>query len=180
MLPATATARVFRARWRSPCDPGPTCRSWASPTRGDAGRGFPWALKADYVDPDEAESHRALVDWGDGQSGADVPISEEEDEGPFLNRGLGRGTVTGRHTYDAIGTRSLRVCVNDKDALEGCATADVEVKDLIDLEVFNTLAEDLEQSSGDPGWSVGDELDFTIRVANRKPRRLGGTRRDER
>lgn len=138
------------------------------------GRGFPWSLKADFVDPDPAEQHRAFVDWGDGTGGADVPIGEDNDEGPFLNAGLGRGTVTGRHTYQGSSDRTVRVCITDKDDLEGCADADIDVRDLIDLEVLNTLAEDLEDASGRPGWSVGDELSFTLRVANRKPEGWAG------
>jgi hypothetical protein len=74
-----------------------------------------FGLAVTWTDPGRADTHRAVVDWGDGAS------AERE--------GITDGRVAFSHVYRSVGTRSVVVRVEDGDggADEVRFTADVEL-----------------------------------------------------
>jgi sugar lactone lactonase YvrE len=57
---------------------------------------------ASFVDPDPSDTHSALIDWGDGTTGAGV-VSETE----------GGGKVSGTHIYEENGVYTITITVTD-------------------------------------------------------------------
>lgn len=90
----------------SPIEPG-----------GVALAGLEITLEAGFSDPATLDTHTATIDWGDGSSvllGAVTP---------------GIGTLSGNHVYEAPGSYTISVCVEDNVAAEGCAARTLLVVD---------------------------------------------------
>ena len=88
-----------------------------------AGFGAPFVLDpAPYVDPGFFDTHTATVDWGDGTVTAATVSPDTVVPGMPVS-----GTVTGGHTYAAIGTYTVEVCVTDDDGESGCDSFVLEV-----------------------------------------------------
>jgi hypothetical protein len=97
------------------------------------GLGFTFSLKVDVFDPDQGDTHKAQVDWGDGvvddegaitldgqvkndgalQADGTIPDNVEA-TGPILKLGSsGQGTVNFSHAYTKTGTYLVTTCVWD-------------------------------------------------------------------
>ena len=66
------------------------------------------AVSATFTDGDVADTHTALVDWGDGTTSAGI-VTEPAS---------GAGTATGAHSYAAAGVYTVSVTVTDQGSLE--------------------------------------------------------------
>ncbi len=64
--------------------------------------GQPINLNIAFTDPGQADTHSAMVDWGDG-FGGDINVNQ------------GTRSVTGEHVYELPGTYQARVAVTDDD-----------------------------------------------------------------
>jgi hypothetical protein len=84
-----------------------------------AGLGFPVDLTAELDDIDVGDTHRVVIDWGDGA--VDVQAEDIED-GPVVAQGATGAVIMARHTYLGQGQRTARVCVTDAPA-SGFGTA---------------------------------------------------------
>lgn len=73
-------------------------------------------LTAAISDPGTADTHTAIVDWGDGTT---APAMVQES--------LGSGTLTASHAYDAAGVYRVRATVTDDDGAAADATLDAVV-----------------------------------------------------
>lgn len=73
-------------------------------------------LSATFTDAEIADTHTAVIDWGDGTTS--IGVVDEED---------GSGTVTGSHIYADNGSYTVTVYVTDNHDTVGSATATVTV-----------------------------------------------------
>ncbi|MFP3853498.1 MAG: PKD domain-containing protein [Anaerolineales bacterium] len=76
-------------------------------------------LQADFTDPGLADTHTAVVDWGDGNSG-EVAVSQQ----------AGGGSLSASHVYGDNGDYAITVTVTDDDGASGSDQATVEVANL--------------------------------------------------
>ncbi len=74
-------------------------------------------ILASFTDTDALETHTATIDWGDGTPPEAGVVSEAD----------GSGTVSGSHTYSAIGTYNVLVTVTDSLGNSGSDTVAVTV-----------------------------------------------------
>ncbi|MBI1293414.1 PKD domain-containing protein [bacterium] len=74
--------------------------------------GGPVTVTATFADPGSADTHTAIVDWGDSSSANGV---------------IDGGTISAGHTYTATGVFSVEICVTDDDSGQGCDTLTVTV-----------------------------------------------------
>lgn len=79
--------------------------------------GSPVNILASFTDTDALETHTATIDWGDGTPPEAGAVSEAD----------GSGTVSGSHTYAAIGTYTVLVTVTDSLGNSGSDTVVVTV-----------------------------------------------------
>lgn len=91
----------------------------------DVGVGYARTFQATLADPDVADSHRLVVDFGDGTviqqgaAGSEVTIAETA---------LGSAVLTARHTYTTAGNYTLRFCVSEgvpAPVIANCGSAGV-------------------------------------------------------
>jgi hypothetical protein len=76
--------------------------------------GEPVGLKARFSDEDQEDVHSAVITWGDGTS-----------QQGTVNGAA--GTVSGSHLYQAAGTFTVKVCVEDQRGGKGCDSTVVNV-----------------------------------------------------
>lgn len=118
---------------------------------------------AAFADPGTADTHTALVDWGDGTVEKATPT----------RTGPGSGTVSGAHLYADDGAFPVRVCVTDDDGGAGCDTLTASVSNRppvvvqaggpVDLHRWRP-EEILSCYDGPAGWQVaGDGASVTQR-----------------
>lgn len=69
---------------------------------------------ATFSDPGTLDTHTATIDWGDG-TGPMAGVVAENPFGPPGSTSGADGTVSGSHTYAAIGTYTVMVTVTDDD-----------------------------------------------------------------
>ncbi|MEO1058086.1 MAG: PKD domain-containing protein, partial [Actinomycetota bacterium] len=69
---------------------------------------------ASYTDPGVADTHTAIIQWGDGTTS---------------NGTASGGEVVGSHTYASAGSYDVEVCVGDDDGGVGCTELQVDVAD---------------------------------------------------
>ncbi len=128
-----------------------------------AGRGVRYTLSIAVRDPDELDEHSVEVDWGDGTVETTGEILPDGTiTGPLIdfNPG-GDGLITGSHVYTDTGSYTLEVCATDAAGATGCTQFVVDVVDMTDLAVFETVASLTVQ--------IGQPLLFSIGVSNFLP-----------
>jgi hypothetical protein len=76
------------------------------------------AAEVSFTDQGAADTHTAVLDWGDGTTDDPAALVEPSGAAP--------GLVSGVHAFSEPGDHQVRVCVTD-DADTGCAAADVTV-----------------------------------------------------
>ena len=78
----------------------------------------PASLTATMTDPGVDDTHTATVDWGDGGGAQAVSVTPT---------GPDTAEVTDTHTFAALGTFVVEVCVTDDDGGVGCALTSVGI-----------------------------------------------------
>jgi CSLREA domain-containing protein len=140
------------------------------------GRGFMAAFTVEYSDPDEAELHTVVIDWGDGEVELEGKALEDGTiTGPLLLQSTrdASGMVTANHVYTTSGNYTMQICVTDNmEMVEDekqptaastttCKEIAVSVMDMVDLTV------DLDSAHNPLG--PADPLVFTAKVLNQAP-----------
>lgn len=74
-------------------------------------------MTSTFTDAGVADTHSAVVDWGDGTAPQNLTITAQP----------GAGSVTASHTYGDNGTFTVRVTVTDDDSLSGSGVTTVTV-----------------------------------------------------
>ena len=146
-----------------------------------AGRGFPVVVMAEYVDDGGPTAADAFTDWGDGavdSQGDFYDPDGPEGEGPpqltgtKINepvQGIGEGNLLAKHTYDAVGSNQLQVCLNTDGVTNVCEEQTVVVSDLVSLAL--TIGED-------PDETTNSFIDIDVRLENAQPEGWSGLNAD--
>lgn len=87
-------------------------------------------VKASFTDVGVADTHSAVVDWGDGTTPQTVTLTEQG----------GKGSLTATHIYGDNGTFTVKVTVTDDDTLTGTASTTVTVTNTIPTVGINRSA----------------------------------------
>lgn len=101
--------------------------------------GEPLELAVTFTDPGLADTHTAVVDWGDGPPQALAMV-----------QGAGSGSVAASHVYSQAGFRLISACVVDDDGGRGC--------DLVEVEVLGVPRPDLVVTAIDAAGVTTDPL----------------------
>jgi hypothetical protein len=78
--------------------------------------GTPLGVSASFTDPGVADTHTAMIDWGDATESSAVVVER-----------AGSGSISGSHTYAAAGVYRVSVSVVDKDGGMGRSALDMVV-----------------------------------------------------
>ncbi len=85
----------------------------------DIGRGYEVLVEAAFDDPDPADQHTIVANWGDGT--VDPEGEQLEDgtlTGPVLDQSVGgNGYVRAPHTYTSVGNFQMEFCATDQVVL---------------------------------------------------------------
>jgi hypothetical protein len=78
--------------------------------------GTPLGVSASFTDPGVADTHTAMIDWGDATASSAVVVEHD-----------GSGSISGSHAYAAAGVYRVSVSVADKDGGMGRSALDMVV-----------------------------------------------------
>ena len=99
---------------------------------------------AQFTDAGSADTHTALIDWGDGSSSAGV-VTETPSGPPGSTDGMS-GTVDASHAYGDNGTYDVTVSVTDDD---GATTSDTVKVTVLNVAPTVDAGDDLDAVEGD-------------------------------
>lgn len=162
------------------------------------GQGYPMALTVRITDPDPDDTHRIVVEWGDGAVATPSLITDDPSDAPAYQLGP-QAEITLAHTFADSRAYAIRACVTDVSGgtFTGCgstlnraeASVNVDVRPMVDLDVvgeasLNTIVDDdVSQSlasfahASTPMQGVGlsepvldgDAFVYGFRITNRPP-----------